>query len=154
MVPAEVKPGEAVTVTVTITNTGGVEGVYTLVLEVNGNKEATQEIAVAAGGVESVSFKVNKQEAETYTLDVNGLTGSFKVVASAPAPEPTPVTTPTPTSEITTPLPSSTTPAPWTPEPLPPESESTINWLLIGVVTAVVVILIIFFIFKFATRRD
>jgi hypothetical protein len=161
--PAEVRPGETVTVTVTITNTGGMEGVYSLVLEVNDVEEAVQEISVAAGGVESTSFKVSKQEAGTYAVDVSGLTGSFNVVAPAPTPEPAPVATPPPaevksTPPLTQPPATATTPPtpPPTqpaPAPTPPELESATNWLLIGVVAAVAVALFIFLTVRWIIRR-
>jgi hypothetical protein len=158
--PAEVKPGETVTVTVTITNTGGMEGVYSLVLEINGAKEASQEISVTAGGVESASFRASKQEAGTYPLDINGLTGSFNVVAPAPTPKPAPVVTPPAEVKLPPPPPPATatpspSPPPTQPAPAttPPGPESATNWLLIGIVAAVAVVIFVFLTFKFIIRR-
>ncbi|GAI91266.1 unnamed protein product, partial [marine sediment metagenome] len=47
--PAEVAPGEKVNISVSLANTGGLEGSYTVVLKINGLKEAEQSITIAAG---------------------------------------------------------------------------------------------------------
>ncbi|MDO9580697.1 MAG: CARDB domain-containing protein, partial [Bacteroidales bacterium] len=87
--PSEVYVGEAVTISFSVANTGGQSGSYTVTLKINGVVEATKEVTVAAGKSESVSFTTSKNVAGTYSVDVNGLTGSFivkeKVVPLAPA---------------------------------------------------------------------
>ncbi len=77
----EVEPGETVTITVLVANTGGESGSYTVVLKINGVKEAEERITVAAGGTETVAFSVTREEPGNYTVDVDGLSGSFTVVA-------------------------------------------------------------------------
>jgi len=79
--PAEVQPNEPVTIT-------GTEDSYTAVLKINGVKEAEKMVAVAAGSSQSVSFTVAKNKAGSYSVVVDGLSGSF-TVAALPAP-PTP----------------------------------------------------------------
>lgn len=86
--PQEVKPKETVTITVSVANTGGTEGSYAVVLKINGVKEAEKSVTVAAGGSETVSFPVTKEEAATYDVAVNGLSGSFTVIAPAVPPKP------------------------------------------------------------------
>jgi len=88
--PAEAEPEEAVTITVSVANTGGTEGSYTVVLDINGVKEAEKSITVAAGGSESVSFSVTREEVGSYTVAVDGLSSSFTVVAPAPPAPPAP----------------------------------------------------------------
>jgi len=77
----EVQPGETVTITVFVANTGGESGSYTAVLKINGVKEAEQTITVAAGESQDVSFSVAREEADSYAVTVDGLSGSFTVVA-------------------------------------------------------------------------
>ncbi len=81
VLPAEVEPGETVTITVLVANTGGESGSYTVVLKVNGVEEAEETVTVAAGESQTVSFSVTKEEAGSYTLTVDGLSGSFTVAA-------------------------------------------------------------------------
>ncbi len=76
----EVQPGETVTITVLVANTGGESGSYTLVLKLNGVKEAEETVTIAAGDSQSVSFTVAKEEAGSYSVVVDGLSGSFTVV--------------------------------------------------------------------------
>lgn len=122
--PAEVQPQEAVTITVSVANTGGTEGSYSVVLMINGAKEAEKRVTVAAGESQLVSFSLAKEEAGSYSVVVDGLRASFTVVAPpVPAPPPPPV-----------------------PAPVPPV-KPPFNWPLVGGIIggAVVVGLLIFF---------
>jgi len=82
-------------------------------------------VAVAAGSSQSVSFTVAKDKAGSYSVVVDGLSGSF-TVAALPAPPTTPVVPPPPP-----------------PAPGP-------NWPMIaGIIAAVVVVgLLIFFLVR------
>jgi len=82
--PAEVEPGETVTITVSVANTGGTEGSYAVILKINDVKEAEKSVTVAPGESQDVSFNVTREEAASYTVSVDGLSGSFTVVAPAP----------------------------------------------------------------------
>ena len=82
--PAEVEPNEAVTIIVSVANTGGTEGSYTVVLKINGVKEEEKSITVAAGSSEDVSFSVTRDEADSYNVVADGLSGSFTVAAPTP----------------------------------------------------------------------
>jgi len=134
--PAEVTTGETATASVTVTNTGDIEGRYTVILRINGVQEAEKSVTIAAGGRQDISFNIVKETAGTYSVELNGLTGSL-TVASVPSTEP-----PEPPEEegqepILTPIPSETTPV-QTQVPTPSET----NWALIwGVVAAGVVII-------------
>jgi len=60
--PEQIAPGEVVIITVSVANTGGMEGSYTAILEVNGVREETQSISIAAGGTKRVDFTVSREE--------------------------------------------------------------------------------------------
>jgi len=82
--PAEVQPNETVTITVSVANTHDTWGIYSLVLKINGVKEAEKQANVDAGGSQDVSFSVTRGESGNYTVFINGLSGSFTVVAPVP----------------------------------------------------------------------
>ncbi|MBA7481168.1 hypothetical protein ES707_16638 [subsurface metagenome] len=86
--PAEVEPDETVTIAVSVANTGGESGSYTVVLKIDGVKEDEERVTVAAGSSKTVSFSVTKEEAGSYTVTVDGRSGSFTVVTVVVAPEP------------------------------------------------------------------
>ena len=87
VLPAEVELGEPITVSMVVANTGGEAGSYTTVLKINGAKEEEKTVTIAAGSSQTVSFRVTKEEADSYTATVDGLSGGFTVVAP-PAPAP------------------------------------------------------------------
>ena len=86
--PAEVEPNEAVTISLSVANTGGTEGSYTVVLRLNGVKEAEKRVTIAAGASEIVIFSVTRELAGSYSVTVDGLSASFTVVAPPPPPPP------------------------------------------------------------------
>jgi len=79
VLPAEVEPGETVTIAVLVANTGGEAGSYQVNLVINDLVEATKEVTVRAGLSKEVTFSVTKEEAGSYTVSVDGLSGSFTV---------------------------------------------------------------------------
>jgi len=83
--PAEVKPNEPVTISVSVANIGGTEGNYDVVLKVNGIKEAEQSVTVAAGKSRDISFAITREQVGSYTVEADGLSGSFTVVEAARA---------------------------------------------------------------------
>ena len=109
--PAEVKPGEKVTITAEVTNAGGTDGSYTAKLRINDVTEATRKVTVAAGASQLLSFTVVKDAPDTYKVSWDELSGQFGVVKPAP-PKPAP---PKPAP----PKPAPPKPAP--PKPAPPE---------------------------------
>jgi len=85
--PAEVEAATAVTIAVLVSNTGGTEGSYTVVLKVNGVKEAEKTVTIAAGDSQEVSFSLTRDEPGTYNVSVDGLSGGFTVIVVTPLPE-------------------------------------------------------------------
>jgi len=79
--PEQVRPGEPVTISVNVTNTGGSEGSYTLDLTVNGGVEQTKTVSLAPQATETVAFTVTKEEPGSYSVSVDGLTRVFSVTA-------------------------------------------------------------------------
>lgn len=116
--PLEVDIGGTVTISLLLANTGEEEGSYTITLKLNGVVEATKEITLAGGANETVTFTTAKDEAGTYSVNIDGLTGSFTVREVAPPPPAAP---------------------PVTPPPAPP-----VNWTIWGTIIGVAVFLTIF----------
>ncbi|TET19608.1 hypothetical protein E3J74_05840 [Candidatus Bathyarchaeota archaeon] len=77
--PAEVEVGNEVTVSLVLTNIGEEEGSYTLALKVNQVVEDTKTITLDAGASTAVQFKVTKEEAGTYDVEIGELSGGFNV---------------------------------------------------------------------------
>jgi len=77
VMPHIVQVGEPVTAGITVTNMGGCEGSYTLVLKVNDVIEDSKEITLAIGESQEVSFEVIRESAGDYSVDINGRTASF-----------------------------------------------------------------------------
>lgn len=112
--PGEVVIGGEVTISVLVNNTGYLSGSYEVVLKIDDKVVATEEVTVRGLAKKKVTFTVARKVVSTYTVDVNGLTGTFEVSAAPPPPAPPP---PAPT-------------------PVPP-----INWYLIGGIVAGCIIL-------------
>jgi hypothetical protein len=69
-----------VTVSVVVTNTGELEGDYALILKLNRVVAEVKKITVAGGDSQEVVFSTARDEAGAYSVEVNGLEGSFTVL--------------------------------------------------------------------------
>jgi hypothetical protein len=122
-----------VTVRATITNTGDLSGQKDIVFKVNNVMDGITKVSLKGKASQEVTFTTIQGEAGTYTVDINGLTGTFTVtegevvITTPPAPPPTPAPTPTPA------------PVP-TPTPAPAPAPAPIPWMIIGIIAAVAVI--------------
>jgi hypothetical protein len=87
--PLDAYLGQTVSISVLVTNTGEQEASYTVTLKINEMTEETREITLAGGSETVVTFTTNKDEAGTYSVDVNGLHSSFivKEIPQSPPPE-------------------------------------------------------------------
>lgn len=72
---------DGVVTTVSVVNTHDTWGIYSLVLKINGEKEAEKQANVNAGSSQDVSFRVMREDPGNYTIFINGLSGRFTVVA-------------------------------------------------------------------------
>ncbi len=83
--PDEVNTSGEVTISAVVTNTGGSEGSYTVILKINDVEEASKEITLGAGQNEKVTFTIAKDIEGVYSVDVAGNTGQFTVTLPPPA---------------------------------------------------------------------
>jgi hypothetical protein len=128
--PTEVDIGETVDVTISVTNTGGVAGSYKVTLKINGVVEATKEVTLNPAASETVTFATAKNVAGSYSVEVDGLKGSF-TVKEKPVPPPTPPVTPQ--------------------EKVPPVKP--LNWPVVGGIIAAVIVIVGLSVFFWVRRR-
>lgn len=76
--PKEVNPGQVVTISCLVTNIGNEAGDYTIHL--GGDFVAEQTVELAPGESKTIAFEVTPTVAKSYSVSVNGLSGSFKAV--------------------------------------------------------------------------
>jgi len=74
--PTEVNPGQIVTISCLVTNIGSETGDYTVKL--GGDFVAEQTVTLAPGESKAVSFEVVPDVAKSYSVTVDGLTGTFR----------------------------------------------------------------------------
>jgi hypothetical protein len=89
--PAEVDPGDIVTISASIANTGSLSGSTSVALKIDNVVAATQSVTLAGGASQQVTFTTSKDASGTYSVNVNGLLGSF-TVKGLPEPPPTAAT--------------------------------------------------------------
>jgi hypothetical protein len=77
--PTSPDPGENVTISALVTNAGGLTGTYAVPLKINGMTEDTQEVTLAPGASQMVSFSVTTGDPGKYDIEVGPLTGEFEV---------------------------------------------------------------------------
>lgn len=80
--PHIAKAKQVVTVTADVSNTGEVEGNYSLALLVNGRKVETRELTVAPGVTKKVSFTLAKDTPGSHNIELGGMSGSLTVTES------------------------------------------------------------------------
>ena len=112
VMPQSVETREGVTINALVTNTGGREGTYNVVLMINGEKEAEESVTVAGGDTQIVTFSLVKEAMGSYFVVVDGLSSSFKVIAPAELPQ-SPEMSLTLEESVSVQVISPTPPAPW-----------------------------------------
>lgn len=78
--PKEVIPRESVTITASVENTGGAEGVYHAILLIDGEETEAKSITLAAGEEEIISFRVTNNVAGIHKVELEQLADTFKVL--------------------------------------------------------------------------
>lgn len=81
--PQQIYQGETFTIIVNLTNTAGVDGVYEAKLRINDTQEAEKSLRVDPRGTGSIQFELSRDTPGEYSVDVNGLEGSFTVLEGA-----------------------------------------------------------------------
>ena len=87
--PEEVEVGEPVQVAVGVVNIGDLDGAFTVALKVDGAVVDVKEVTLAGGDTTFVTFQLTGEVEGTHEVEVNGLTGTLKVVRPT-----TPITIP------------------------------------------------------------
>jgi len=77
--PASVDIGEDVTISVTVTNTDKFAGSHEVVLKINGDMIAVEEVSLAGHASRLITFSEMPQAAGEYAVDVNGKFATFTV---------------------------------------------------------------------------
>jgi len=78
--PEEIFQGETFTITVNLSNTAGVDGVYEAKLKINGTQEGEKSLRIDPRGTGRIEFELSKESPGEYLVDVNGLKRSFTVL--------------------------------------------------------------------------
>jgi len=74
--PTEVNPGQPVTISCTVKNTGAEAG--STIIHLGGDFMSEQSVTLQPGESKTVSFEVTPTEAKSYSVSVDGLSGSFR----------------------------------------------------------------------------
>jgi hypothetical protein len=136
--PSEVQIGQSITITALVGNSGKLAGTCKVTLKIDNIAVETKKVKVAGGTSQKVTFVVAKEMAGSYSVAIDGLSGTFTVTEKAPSP-----------AAAQAP-PKSATEAP---KVAPPPSTMPINWPIIGIVIAAVLVvgLVIFLVFRRST---
>jgi hypothetical protein len=79
--PVEVQVGESITISALVTNTGDAEGTYEAILKIENAAVATESVTLAGGASEEVTFATSRDVAGTYTVSIDGQSGTVVVTA-------------------------------------------------------------------------
>jgi hypothetical protein len=77
--PAKARPGESITVSTSVANTGDLTGSYNIILKIDDVFVDNKEVTIPSGISKAVTFELSKDTVGSYSVDVNGLSGSFVV---------------------------------------------------------------------------
>ncbi len=84
--PVTVNVGQQVSISAVVTNTGDLESTYTVILNVQDATAGSEQVTLAGGASQTVTFTTSKSTAGTYSVSIDGQSGSFTVRESlAPA---------------------------------------------------------------------
>ena len=83
--PAAVNVGQQVSISAVVTNTGDLEGTYTVILKVEDATAGSEQVTLAGGVSQTVTFTTSKSVAGAYSVSIDGQTGIFTVRESLAA---------------------------------------------------------------------
>lgn len=78
--PASAMAGDTISVRIDVTNAGGSEGIYDIILKVDGEQVANELIALAGGANKTVTLNVTASEPGEHQVEIAGLSGTITVV--------------------------------------------------------------------------
>jgi len=132
--PDKVKPGESVTITASVINTGDLEGQYTPAIIINGLEDTAPAIPIAPGETANYDFSVRKDTPGTYEVTFYDMDARC-TVSDILLPEDT---TPPPDASLVTPKSDKPNPTiqPTISEDVTPESGET-NWTRLTIIIVV-----------------
>ena len=78
--PANAMAGETIEVTVKVTNSGASDGVYDVILKIDGEQVANELIALAGGDDKTVVLSFTAGEPGEYQVEMAGLDGTLTVI--------------------------------------------------------------------------
>ena len=81
--PSQVQPNQEVAISVNVANNGGTTGDYTVVLKIDGITQETEQVTLAAGASQIVTFNITGGSAGEYAVEISDLQGEFVVVGSS-----------------------------------------------------------------------
>ncbi|KXA94527.1 hypothetical protein AKJ65_04145 [candidate division MSBL1 archaeon SCGC-AAA259E19] len=84
--PSEVEPEQTVAISADVKNTGNATGSYELKLKIDGTTERTKKVELGAKKSTSITFEVSENIEDSYSVSLEGLSGSFKVIQPVPEP--------------------------------------------------------------------
>jgi PKD repeat protein len=103
--PPQALPDQVVSISVNVANSGGAEGNYQVVLNIDGNLEDSQLISLAPGSSRRVVFNVTRLIPGAYEVSIEGHKGQFIVTEdTANASATNPASNPPTSSGLTTPM--------------------------------------------------
>lgn len=79
--PAVVKPGDDVQVVASVVNFGNAAGEYVADLKIDGVTSGTSKVNVPAGGSQGITFRLSRDAARVYQVNMGELSGQFEVKA-------------------------------------------------------------------------
>jgi len=85
--PAKVKPGEEITITFIVTNTGAESGTYNLTIEIPGLLKTGYPVVLGAGETRKFTLNVTPEKSGIYSVLIGNVMESF-TVETLPLPEP------------------------------------------------------------------
>lgn len=77
--PAELSVNETVTISITVTNTGNIQGSHEVILRINGEEADSETVTLGPGNSQDVQFDVTTQNAGTYQVQIEELSSAFIV---------------------------------------------------------------------------
>jgi len=80
--PQQAAANQPVTITTNLVNTGDEAGNLNVALKINGQVEQSRMVSVGPQGTQPVKFTIMKAQPGTYTIDIQGESGSFTVLGT------------------------------------------------------------------------